>query len=413
MQSPIDQAKILPQHPGVYRYYDHKHRLLYIGKAINLRRRVLSYFNRVHEPRIDELVQQIARIEYTQTASVIEALFLEAHLIQTRQPPFNIRLKDDKTFVHIIITQEDYPRVLIARPTRHIALPIRYQFGPYTSADLARNALKIVRKIIPFRTQCLPSPTITSRGCLDAQLGLCPGVCRGTLSRRDYQRLITKLRLFLEGQTPVLLRKLHHEMTDAARRNAYEVAAQARNQLYALQHIQDIALIKRTDFREIADQPTDPTIPHRIEGYDISNILSKYAVASMVVLTNGEIDTAEYRKFQIKTITTQHDLKMMEEVLVRRFRHLEWPLPDLLVIDGGSQHLKTAQRVVKSYGLTIPILAVAKGPERKNLDLYPSNQQLLDHKEHLLPLIRAVRDEAHRFAITYHRARRDKHFLVD
>lgn len=407
-----DQLKQLPNQPGVYRYFDAADNLLYVGKAVNLKRRVSSYFQRPQERRISDLVERINRIEVATTDSAIEALFLEAYLINTLQPPYNVRQKDDKTFVQIGLTKELYPRVITFRATQKVKTDLLSQFGPYTSAELARTALAIVRKIIPFRTNCQPGTS--GRGCLDYQLGLCPGPCAGLIKPSDYRKLVTKLILFFQGKKQALARQLEREMKAAANNQQFELASNLRNQLFALHHIRDVALIRKAEFDQLAlERTVDSTdqLLRRLEGYDISNIASDHAVGSMVVITDGKPDKAEYRKFLIKTVIGQNDLKMMEEMLTRRLRHTEWPLPSLLVIDGGANHLRIAQRVTKKARLTIPIIAVAKGPERKKLDLYPSAVSVDTTEPKLRAALQLTRDEAHRFAIQYHRKRRDKAFM--
>lgn len=405
-----NQISELPSTPGVYRYFDKTNKLLYIGKAVNLKRRVSSYFqSRRHEPRIEELVAQIDHLEWTEVGSVIEALILEANEINAKQPPFNVRQKDDKTFATIIITKEAYPRVLVIRPTSHkVKVPLLHVFGPYTSADQARLALQVIRKMLPFRTNCKVGEK-PGRGCLDYQLGLCPGPCADVISEGEYTKMIRRVVLFLEGKKQLVVRDITRAMKQAARAQQFEGAAQLRNQLFALDHIRDVALLRKEDLQASVRDQTG--LPQRIEAYDISNTGSGYAVGSMVVILNSKKAISEYRKFQIKTVIGQNDLLMMEEVLYRRLRHLEWPLPDLIILDGGETHRRMGERVLRKMNLKIPLLTAAKGPERKKLDIYtrhPNYQQLTPE---LLELIRLGRDEAHRFAIRYHRYRRTQGFL--
>lgn len=400
-------AKNLPLTPGIYSYYDRGGRLLYIGKAANLRRRVSSYFLRTaNDPRINRLIDLIDRIEVIETGSVVEALLREAYEINAMQPPFNIRSKDDKSFIFIGITQEQYPRIILTRPTNPEAQHLKYRFGPYTSADAARKAVDIVRRIIPFRTRCRPN---THRACLDAQIGLCPGVCSGKISQKEYSKLIGQLQLFFEGKTARLVNQLEKKMHQTVREERFEEAARIRNRIFALKHIRDVALLRRKDLEELDDDK----IPARIEAYDISNMSADYAVGSMVVMRNGQPEPGQYRRFQIKTVTGQNDLLMMEEVLRRRLIHTDWPKPDLLLIDGGEQHLRVALRVLRDLHLTVPVLAAAKGPQRNRLDIYTENSQFQNPSPTLRAVLYQAREQAHRFAIQYHRVRRKKGFLVD
>lgn len=404
------QLTDLPAKPGVYRYFDKTNKLLYIGKAVNLKRRVSSYFQkRQRDPRIDDLVTKIDRIEWTEVGSVIEALILEANEINALQPPFNVRQKDDKTFATIIVTKEDFPRVLAIRPTSHkVKTPLLRTFGPYTSGDQAKLALQIIRKLLTFRTNCKVGEK-PGRGCLDYQIGLCPGSCADAITPAEYKKILRRVILFLEGKKQAVVHDITREMKTAAKTHRFEEAAKLRNQLYALDHIRDVALLRREDLTTPIIGSTG--LPHRIEAYDISNTGSGYAVGSMVVVLGGKKAIAEYRKFQIKTVVGQNDLLMMEEVLYRRLRHLEWTLPDLIILDGGETHRRMGERVMRAMNLTIPVLAAAKGPERKKLDIYTRHPNFSTPSSELLELIRLARDEAHRFAIRYHRDRRSKGFL--
>lgn len=436
MQSIKDQLAQLPTSAGVYYFYDQADRLIYIGKAANLKRRVSSYWQLRHGQYHRVFVPQISRIAIKQTDSVLEALILEANEIYLHQPPANIRSKDDKSFVMIGITKELFPGVIVVRPTNKLKVPLARQFGPYPSTELAKNALKIIRRILPFRTTCkipksfnltLPKLHLRSvkgvsvgdhkkiRGCLEYQLGLCPGPCAGKINAQEYRRSLKKVILFLEGKKQQVVRRLEREMSQAAKRQNFELAKKLRDQVFSLHHIRDVSLLRREE-PKIQDLPAGEAgskfkILERIEGYDISNIGPNYAVGSMVVISQGLPEKQAYRKFQIKTVVGQNDLKMMEEVLTRRFRHLEWPLPNLVVIDGGAEHLKVGIRVLKRVKLTLPILGVAKGPERKNLDLYPSVSDLPLSDPDFRARIRLARDEAHRFAIRYHRFKRDTNLL--
>lgn len=403
------QLTKLPVKPGVYRYFDATNNLLYIGKAISLKRRVGSYFQkRQIDPRIEDLVAKITHIEWTETGSVIEALILEANEINTKQPPYNVRQKDDKTFATIVITKEKFPRVMVTRPsTQKVKTPLEHVFGPYTSADQARLALQIIRKIFPFRANCKVGER-PGRGCLDYQLGLCPGSCADALTQIEYKKILRRVILFLEGKKQLIVRNLTREMKNAAKVNDFEQAARLRNQLFALDHIRDVALLRKEDLTPaigISDR-----LPNRIEAYDISNTGAGYAVGSMVVISHGKKEVNQYRKFQIKTIVGQNDIAMMREILTRRFQHVEWPLPQLVIIDGGEAHFRMAKRTLARLKINVSIIAAAKGPERKKLDLYGADSSMRENSE-LIDAIRLARDEAHRFAITYHRTHRDKGFL--
>lgn len=432
--------KRLPKTPGVYYFFDKKERLLYIGKATSLKNRVASYFQKISDAKIQSLASQIANIKIRKTDSVLEALVIEANEIKKRQPPYNIRSKDDKSFVNIIITKEDFPRVLVVRPTEKINTKIKKSYGPYVSAKSARIALKIIRKIFPFHSLAEKS----EKNCFYFHLGLCPGPYGGRIDKENYAKIIRHIEAVLEGKKTTLIKGLEKEMKKLSKENKFEEAAVLRDKIFALRHIQDVALLtdeyplSPLDFNGRAKLKKEPsifppwqdennkpweekkiTIPHRIEAYDISNISGQYAVGSMAVFLDGEIAKDEYRKFKIKTVKNTNDVGMLREVLKRRFRN-DWPLPDLILMDGGRGQVNIAQKVLNKYKLNIPVIGAAKGPTRKKLDLYFSDENIIrDLAENIIEigsrpyiinrkLISHIMAEAHRFAISYHRLLRSK-----
>jgi excinuclease ABC subunit C len=371
---------------------DSRRRPLYIGKASSLKRRVLSYFQRPQETRIEQMLSQVSSIETKKTDSVIEALFLENDLIKKYKPKYNIKLKDDKTFLGIFITKEDWPKVLPARITQK--LPIGEFYGPFPSAGQVREALQIIRKIFPFRVSCTP---LSGKACFEYHLGMCPGVCAGKVSKKDYQKAIRQIKLFLHGKKKSVILQLQKDMRQAAKKLEYEKAAKIRDQIFALQHIQDVALITE----EQLQYPQE--IPARIEAYDISNISGAFAVGSMVVFTEGLIDKSQYRKFKIKYVEGVNDVKALKEIIDRRLNHKEWSYPDLILIDGGKGQVGGAREVLKSRRTDIPVIGIAKGPNRDKDEIIGAENLSVDKK-----LLLRIRDEAHRFAIEYYRLRHRK-----
>ncbi len=399
--------KLLPETPGVYIMKDSAGKILYVGKAGNLRRRVSSYFERPHDVRIQTLVSRIVTIDHRDTDTAIEALILEAELIRKNLPPFNVKEKDDKSFLYIEITKEKFPRALLVRG-KDIAGESGKKFGPFTSASNAREALRVLRKIFPWSTHDPGKIGTFKRPCFDYEIGLCPGTCVGAISRTDYLKNIARLKLFLAGKKARVVQSLERDMAAAGKKLAFEKAVKLRRQVFALKHIEDTAFISDS---EIVMPKTGglPVRPFRIEGYDISNISGTSAVGSMVVFEDGKPNKNEYRKFKIKSVSGPNDVGMLTEMLERRFRHSSpegrtgdrWPLPDLVLIDGGVPQANAAYRVVCAARLKIPVVGLAKGPERKRNDIIgavPKNVSLTT-------LIQ-VRDEAHRFAISYHKALR-------
>lgn len=401
------QREHIPESPGVYLMKNAAGEVLYVGKAANLRRRVSSYFERPTDARIQKMVSEVRAIETRETDTALEALILEARLIKEIAPPYNIKDKDNKSFLFVEITKEKFPRVLLVRGT-HARGGVR--FGPFPSASSIRSALDILRRIFPWsvhnafrlpkgNTNRMPA----SRACFDYEIGLCPGVCIGAIGVREYARTIRNLKLFFEGKKERIIRSLEHDMARAAKRLDFERAATLRRQLFSLRHIADVALISDGVIR-------DTHHAMRIEGYDISNISGTSAVGSMVVFENGAPATSEYKKFKIRTIAGSNDVGMLREVLHRRFSRVRsaagWAFPDCILIDGGVPQVRAVQAVLEECGVRIPVVGIAKGPERKRNDIIGTIPAGVT-KETLI----RVRDEAHRFAITYHKKLRGKRFF--
>lgn len=449
----------LPDAPGVYFYYDQTGKLLYVGKATSLKKRVGSYFvgNDKH-PRTAELVSKIAEIKYQQVPTVIEALVLEANQIRTHKPPYNILGRDDKSFIYLCLTNEDFPKPVLMRGldlerigihpfSKNLSLKAKRQFlavyGPYLSSRQLKMALDLVRRTIPWSTCTPPTPSYsssskqgevtartTARPCFDAQIGKCPGVCAGTIDKATYRRNIKKLMLFFEGKKDTLLRQLKREMATAARNKHYEAAATLRDRVFALEHVQDIGLLMKDEFTYDMPEPAPGHINAfgRIEAYDIAHISGTSNVAAMVVFEGGKPNKSQYRKFRIKSFEGANDVGAMEEVLRRRLARLpasdvanptthnlqpktdSWPLPDLLVIDGGEGQVNRVEQVLREFKLDIPIVGIAKGFDRKQDRLVydKSNPELRRVTSAFKEVMQKARDEAHRFAGAYHRTLRSK-----
>lgn len=388
--------KNLPDSPGVYIMKGARGKILYIGKAGNVKRRVSSYFLRPHDARIEKMVGEIKKIDFKKTESALEALILEAELIKKYKPPFNIREKDDKSFLYVEITDEEYPRVLLVRGKTK---PEGRRFGPYTSASSVREALRIIRRIFPYSTH-----TAKERGgtkpCFNYQIHLCPGTCIGAVSKQDYKKTIRNIVLLFQGKGMALRRKLEREMRHAALKLRFEEAEKLKRQLFALRHIQDTALMSGSDSQL---SKTKNQKLFRIEGYDVSNISGTSAVGAMAVFEGGKPNKNEYRKFRIRSFCEPNDVGMLREVLERRFSHREWPIPDMILVDGGKAQVNVAAAVLEDAALKIPIVGIAKGPKR-NKNEFIGNVPVGVNREDLIRL----RDEAHRFAIQYHKSLRDK-----
>lgn len=405
------QGRKLPNAPGVYIMKDARGQILYIGKATSLKNRVGSYFTRPSSARIAEMVSRIRRIDYERTGTAIEALILEANLIKKHQPPYNVLERDDTSFLYVVLTKDVYPRLMFVRGhelERVGERAYKVVFGPYTSAASLKASLELIRKIFPW-SSCEPGQ---KRPCFNYHLRRCPGVCIGAILRRAYGAIVRNVILFLQGKKGLIMRRYEREMKLAAGREDFEQATKLRNELRALEHIQDVAIIKR-DFYEEPRAEESINIFGRIEGYDISNIGGAQAVGSMVVFENGEPKKSNYRKFRIKTVRGSNDVAMLAEVLRRRFGNADWPKPDIVLIDGGKGQVATARLALAKVGLKVPTIGIAKGPDRKKDEfIYErGNWELARITELYSYILKHVRDESHRFAISYHRRLRGQEFL--
>jgi len=348
------------------------------------------------------MMTDVAEVKIQETDSVLEALILEANLIKKHQPKYNVMSKDDKSFGYFVITKEEFPRVLTVFKTQLGKFEAKSVYGPYPSKHQMEIALKLIRRIFPFHSVSQHS----EKYCLDFQLGRCPGPWADAISRADYLKNIHGIEMILQGKKKKLLTELEKQMRKYSRAREFERAAVARNRIFVLQHIRDVALIS-------SDQilTTDYKLPTaRIEAYDISNIGGDFATGAMVVFAGAKPDKSQYRKFKIKTVSGIDDVGMMREMLVRRFQN-DWPLPDLIFVDGGKGHLNMAQNVVVEFGYDIPVVGVAKGPTRKKVDIYYDKgalvfREIVSNNR----LVEQIRNEAHRFAISYHKKLRRKNW---
>ncbi len=400
------EKSLIPHKPGVYIFKDKLNNILYVGKAIDLYHRVASYFNRANDRKTTILVTQISAVETIIVESELEALILEANLIKKFKPAFNVRLMDDKDYIYIGVTKGDLPQIITLR--KHDLKSVTKSFGPFPSSRTVRDTLKLLRRIFPWCSNPL------SRVCFYYHLGLCPGACVGLISKEDYQKIIIRFSKFMEGKKQELMDEIFKEMQQASSNQEFEQASRLKKMLegigYLTQTNRSKFYLENPNFLEeelsnaLLELQKDlnlSKLPERIEGYDISNIGGKEAVGSMVVLTNGEIDRSQYRKFKIKITGKPNDVAMHREMLGRRLKHLEWPMPDLIIIDGGRGQVRGAKLEIINSKLNIPVYGLAKRLEW----LYPLEGEIikLPKRSLSLKLAQKLRDEAHRFAITYHR----------
>src|SRR5437867_1791944 len=464
----------VPASPGVYLYKDQKGSIIYVGKARSLRSRVRSYFqeSRPLDPKTEKLVSEIADLDYILTDSEVEALILEATLVKKNQPRYNVHLKDDKSFPYLKLTVgEAYPRIFI---TRRIRKDGALYFGPFLPASYARQTIKLVNKYFKLRTCNLDIDGTLPRPCLDYQMKRCLGPCvAGLCTREDYRRAVEDVKLLLSGKTDELICQLEARM-DEASENLYYDAAEFFSSALKQYYLQDtftpkeilipadiedaeevetwlgerkgsrvhvrspkrglksglLDLVMRnaqmsfdTRFRVLKPRGAEvlrplqdllglPSLPRRIETFDISHIQGSDTVASMVVCENGEMKKSAYRKFIVESVKGPDDFASMREVVHRHYENVleedEGNLPDLILIDGGKGQLAAAVAALEDLGLeSQPVAAIAKKEEvlfvkgREDLPIR------LPMESPVLHLVQTMRDEAHRFAVTYHRKRRD------
>lgn len=407
MKSQELQQKNLPDSPGVYYFLGPKKEILYIGKATSLKDRVRSYFAsdliEARGPLLVKMVQEAEDLRFDATDSVLEALILEAAQIKKWKPIYNSRDKDNKSFNTVITTDEDYPRLLIVR-SRNLAhwnliskgLKIRQAFGPFPHSGELREALRIIRKIFPFRDE---KCKLTGKPCFNAQIGLCPGPCAGWISKRDYRKQIKRIELLFSGKKNDLIKDIEREMKLCAKEERFEEAEKLKRTLYALEHIQDMALIKRDLERTHSDET------FRIEAYDIAHTSGKNAVGVMVVVEDGELNKSQYRKFKIR-FDKNDDVGNIKEIVTRRMNHPEWDMPQLVVVDGGVGQLNAVKKILE--GRPIEVVSVVKDDRHKAREIL-GNKEIINNFENSILL---ANNDAHRFAIGYHRRLRGKGFRL-
>lgn len=398
----------IPDTPGVY-FFNSKGGVLYIGRATSLKSRVLSYFRddvlHTRGPRIVDMVTRADDIKWKETNSVLEAIILEAELIKKHQPPANTEGKDGKSFNCVVITDEAFPQVLVVRKKdidfgklTAYSLQLKASYGPFPQSGLLKDALKIIRRLFPYRDEkCHP---LQGKPCFNRQLGLCPGVCTGEISSLDYKKIISRLILFFEGKTQALERGLKREMMTYAKALNFEKAGEVKRVLFGLRHIQEVALLGREV--ELDSERARPQA-FRIEAYDVAHLGGKNMVGVMVAVENGVIKKTDYRTFNIRGFSEAHDVGALREVITRRLKHGEWPTPSLVVVDGNEVQRKVAVKLFKK----VSVVAVVKNERHRPERLLGDKQLIKKYKRQIL----LANSESHRFSIARHRRKATRAFL--
>lgn len=398
----------LPDKPGVYFFKKGKD-VLYIGKATSLRDRVRSYFGddliKTRGRLLVDMVALATSVDYVETDSVLEAFIKESELIKKYFPKYNTKEKDNKSFNYVVITKEDFPRVLVVRGrdlekgAEFTEGKLRSVFGPYPHGGELREAMKLIRRIFPYRDSCEPCSPARCKPCFNKTIGLCPGVCDGTVATKQYAHFIKHIELFFKGKKKDLVKQLKKEMMSYAKTREFEKANEVKQTMAGLLHINDISLIKK-------DNNLDTDL--RIESYDIAHFGGKDMVGVMTVMENGQYNKMGYRKFKIRGQEGADDGKALREVLLRRMAHPEWKYPDLIIVDGGAIQLEAAYSVIRESGLIIPIAAVVKDDKHKAKAVLglPTKGLKGISQESIAKDCMSLNAETHRFAIKYHRSKR-------
>lgn len=408
----------LPETPGVYFFIGPQKEVLYVGKATTLKSRVRSYFStdirKTRGAHIARMTEKAVTVACTQTDSVLEALILEANMIRELKPSYNTREKDDKSFNYLIITvQEAYPRLLTVRGkdlTKRLG-ELRLEsknlkqkridplvYGPFPHAGQFKEALKLLRNIFPFFDTKQPVHVLMEKEdkklAFNQSINVYPAAA---VTKDEYQRTIRYIKTFFDGKLHTLLKTLERDMHRFAKVEQFEKAAEVKRQLFALQHIEDVSLIKREQ-KNIGDGA------YRIEGYDVAHLQGKDTVGVMVVVEHGACVKQAYRTFTIRTDAGGNDTKALTEILERRFAHPEWQYPRIIVVDGGRAQIHAAKRVLQDAGIEIPVIAVTKDARHRPLKL----QGPIAVKHRYADDILLANAEAHRFALAVHTRKRGK-----
>lgn len=413
----------LSENTGVYIFLDAKGDVIYVGKAKNIRKRVSSYFQSKNlGVKTSVLVENISKIKTVTTESEIESLLLEASLIKKYNPKYNAKLTDGKNYILAKITiKDEFPKVLFARSE---ADKKAIYFGPFPNSSDLKLVLKLIRRIFPYQS-VVNHP---KKYCLYYHLGLCP--CPPMFDNEkqliEYKRNIHHIVQFFQGKTREILKELEEQRNELSKNEYFEEAKIIQDKIRSIRSITalphkpfeyEINPNLRSDLRSkeidellkiLQTNGVSITKLERIECYDISNTGGTHATGSMVVFSFGEKDSSNYRRFKIKKPpkVVPNDFAMMQEVLQRRIRHKQWPLPNLIIVDGGKGQVSSADKVLSEQNIYVPVIGIAK---REEILITSDFKQIrLPKNSPALILVRRIRDEAHRFAITYHKKLRSK-----
>jgi excinuclease ABC subunit C len=404
---------------GLYLFKNNEN-INYIGKSVNIKARVISHLENAKLDNKERLIiENSNKIEVIIADSEFKALILEAKLIRELQPKYNSIWKDDKSPLYIMIsTTDEYPKITITRkPTEKKSL----YFGPFSSVKMVEKILNDIRHIIPFCTQ----KKMGNKACFYSKIGLCnpcPNEIKNAVEKKIYKKNIKQVISILNGNVKTIIKDLNLKLNVLIKSNQFEQAIIIRNKIFRFDRL--LNLKDDSDFyknnneknlHEILDILKNyfPQLIklERIETYDISNLGLKQAVGSMVVMKNNQIDKKEYRKFKIRQVGLPSDFDRLKEVMSRRLQQ-KWPTPDLIIIDGGRPQIKAILKIFESNKRSIPLLGIAKNPDRVIVGVEGFPNLFLKNDSKVLNIIRLLRDESHRFARKYHLFLRSKDFLL-
>ncbi|EKE15445.1 MAG: hypothetical protein ACD_12C00015G0001 [uncultured bacterium] len=413
------QIDSLPSMIGLYLFKNNKS-INYIGKSVNIKARVISHLENAKLDNKERLIiENSNKIEVIIADSEFKALILEAKLIRELQPKYNFIWKDDKSPLYIMIsTTEEYPKITITRkPSEKKSL----YFGPFSSVKMVEKIINDIRHIIPFCTQ----KKMGNKACFYSKIGLCspcPNEIKNLTDKKQYKKNIRQVISILNGNVKTIIRDLNLKLNVLIKSNQFEQAIVIRNKIFRFDRLlnlkDDSDFYKNNNERNL-DEMLDilkkyfPQLMklERIETYDISNLGLKQAVGSMVVMKNNQIDKKEYRKFKIRQVGLPSDFDRLKEVMSRRLQQ-KWPTPDLIIIDGGRPQIKAILKIFESNKRSIPLLGIAKNPDRVIVGVEGFPNLFLKNDSKVLNIIRLLRDESHRFARKYHLFLRSKDFLL-
>jgi excinuclease ABC subunit C len=430
---PAEKVKLFPNTPGLYLMKDAQGRVIYVGKAKNLRSRASSYFhkNAAGDRRICDWIAEVADIECLAADGEVDALLMEARLVKDIQPKYNKDLKDDKTFPYLqITTGEDFPRVNFTREPCDRGVKL---YGPFPRAKSLRGAIQVLQRVFKFRTCSLDIEEDDARWkwfrpCLLFSINQCTAPCNLRIDRESYRRDIRRLQLFLDGKKDVVLKEINEEMREASKSLQFEKAARLRDEIKALENLnlrgnladhaqpEVFYVDPRKGLKGLKQILKLDSLPRTIDGVDIAHLSGTEMVGSLVRFVDGLPFKPDYRRYQIKSVAGIDDFAAIREVVTRRIKGLQErdePFPDIWLIDGGKGQLSAALAAFQAMKVVPPaLIALAKREEEVFIEGRPL-PIVLSRRSFALRLIQYVRDEAHRFAQHYHHLLRKKHALSD